>query len=150
MVRMGRDGEGCHVTLRARDFPFREGFSFLKCAAAHVWTIKDDLFAVTRVTMMFVTSKQSTIDGYLVNVTPFFPWKPPAKLGLLAATLLSPCCKMSRPPAYQRAGGHRQIWLSALCSCFLYSVRTGRYLRRNGRPAGPLNIFEREFLNPEY
>ena len=81
-----------------------------------------------------------------MNIPPFFPRKPPAKLGILAAALLSPCCNMSCRPAYRRAGGHRRIWPSSLYICFLYCVRTGQYLRRNG----PLNIFEHDFfLNPE-
>jgi len=56
LIGKGREGEGCHVTLRGRDFPFREGFSFRKCVTAHVWTTHDDLFAVSRILMVFVTS----------------------------------------------------------------------------------------------
>jgi hypothetical protein len=52
LIDVGRDGEGCHVTLHGRDFAFREGFPFRKCAAAHVWTTNDDLFAVWRVPMV--------------------------------------------------------------------------------------------------
>jgi len=63
LMGMRRDGEGCHVTLRGRDFPFLEGFSFRKCATAHVWTTNDDLFAVSRVPMVFVTSNISLSTG---------------------------------------------------------------------------------------
>ena len=51
---------------------------------------------------------------------------------------------MSLPTACLRSNGHRQIWPS-LYFRFLYSVRTGQSLPRNG----PLNIFEHDLLNPE-
>jgi len=63
LIAMGRDGEGFRLTLRGRDFPFREGFSFRKCAAAHLWTTDDDLFAVSRVPMLFVTSNSAPSTG---------------------------------------------------------------------------------------
>jgi len=63
LIGMRRAGEGCHVTLRGRDFPFREEFSFRKCATAHVWTTNDDLFAVSRVLMVFVTSNSPLSTG---------------------------------------------------------------------------------------
>ena len=63
LIGMGRDGEGCHVTIRGRDFPSREGFLFRKCAAVHVWTPNDDLFAVSRVPMVIVTSNSPLSTG---------------------------------------------------------------------------------------
>ena len=60
---LGRDGEGCHMTLRGRYYPFGEGFSFRKCATAHVWTTNDDLFAVSRGLMVFVTSNSPPSTG---------------------------------------------------------------------------------------
>jgi hypothetical protein len=63
LIGMGRDGEGFRVTLRGRDFPFREGISFRKYTAAHVWTTNDDLFAVSCVPMLFVTSNSAQSTG---------------------------------------------------------------------------------------